>query len=67
MVPKAPLEKFWKGFEYLSERLVDSHGTPMLLKLKDWPPSSDIAEYMPKRFKNLFDSFTMPGEEKSLN
>jgi hypothetical protein len=41
--------------------LKDSHGTPMLLKLKDWPPSSDIAEYMPKRFNNLFDSFPMPG------
>jgi hypothetical protein len=34
----------------------------MLLKLKDWPPSEDIAEFMPKRFKNLFDSFPLPGE-----
>jgi hypothetical protein len=34
----------------------------MLLKLKDWPPSTDIAEYMPKRFNNLFDSFPMPGK-----
>ena len=36
----------------------------MLLKLKDWPPSSDIAEYMPKRFNNLFDSFPLPGKSK---
>jgi hypothetical protein len=35
----------------------------MLLKLKDWPPSTDIAEYMPLRFKNLFDCFTLPGKE----
>lgn len=35
----------------------------MLLKLKDWPPSEDIAEFMPKRFKNLFDSFPLPGEK----
>jgi hypothetical protein len=51
-----------QGFEQISERLRDSHGTPMLLKLKDWPPSTDIAEYMPMRFRNLFDAFTMPGK-----
>lgn len=59
-VPKAPLDKFWKGFEKIEFRLKDHLETPMLLKLKDWPPSTDIAEYMPKRFNNLFDSFPMP-------
>ena len=58
-VPKAPLHKFWQGFTRIKDRLKDSDDTPMLLKLKDWPPTSDIADYMPKRFQDLFSAFPM--------
>lgn len=58
-VPKAPLKDFWEGFVEVGKRLKDRHGTPMLLKLKDWPPTADIAEYMPLRFNDLFNSFPM--------
>lgn len=60
VVPKALLKKFWDGFERLSARLKSADGRPMLLKLKDWPPSSDIADFMPSRFKNLERAFPMP-------
>ena len=43
----------------MKDRLKDATGTPMLMKLKDWPPSSDISEYMPKRFSDLFRAFPM--------
>ena len=58
-VPKASLDIFWRGFSWIKHRLKDATGTPMLMKLKDWPPSSDIAEYMPKRFADLFRAFPM--------
>ena len=28
--------------------------------MQDWPPTDDIAEYMPDRFKDLSDAFPMP-------
>ena len=56
-VPRQPLKWFWEGFENVSHRLLDAQGTPMLLKLKDWPPDGDIAEYMPKRFHDLVHDF----------
>ena len=56
-VPKQPLKWFWEGFENTSHRLLDKNGTPMLLKLKDWPPDGDIAEYIPKRFHDLVHDF----------
>ena len=56
-VPKASLAKFWSGFQYLSERYKDANGTPMLLKLKDWPPTEDIAHYIPVRFKDVMNAY----------
>ena len=56
-VPKQPLKWFWEGFEKVSCRPLDSDGTPMLLKLKDWPPEDDIAKYIPRRFHNLVHDF----------
>lgn len=47
------LKTFWDGFEYLSKRMLDEQGNPMLLKLKDWPPENDFAAYLPDRFKDL--------------
>jgi hypothetical protein len=32
----------------------------MLLKLKDWPPTEDIAHYMPKRFNDLVNAYPIP-------
>ena len=43
-VPKQPLKWFWEGFSSVTRRLVDAEGTPMLLKLKDWPPDGDIGQ-----------------------
>ena len=56
-VPQQPLKWFWEGFNSVSHRLVDASGTPMLLKLKDWPPDGDIAEYIPKRLPALVHDF----------
>lgn len=33
--------------------MLDNQGMPMLLKLKDWPPEDDFAQYFPQRFSNL--------------
>lgn len=55
---EATLEVVWEGFSSLRRSaLVDAEGTPMLLKLKDWPPDGDIAESLPKRYHN---SSTIP-------
>ncbi|KAK3723792.1 hypothetical protein QZH41_007105 [Actinostola sp. cb2023] len=51
---------FWKGFECVKDRAVDSCGEPMLLKLKDWPPGDDFSEKLPSRFKNLMDHIPLP-------
>lgn len=59
VVPKASLDKFWSGFQYIEHRLKDQNDTPMLLKLKDWPPTEDIAKYMPKRFKDVLDAYPL--------
>ena len=59
-IPKASLKDFWMGFQYLRKRLKDLDGTPMLLKLKDWPPTEDIANYIPVRFNDVMDSYPLP-------
>ena len=59
-VPNAKLKDFWDGFQHVTKRLKDEQGTPMLLKLKDWPPDGDIAEFMPDRFNDLMKSLPMP-------
>ncbi len=43
-----------------SDRLVDEDKEPMILKLKDWPPTEDFAETMPQRFKNLMECLPLP-------
>lgn len=32
----------------------------MTLKLKDWPPTEDFADILPKRFQNLMDALPLP-------
>lgn len=53
LVPNQPMKKFWDGFEHYGKRLKDEKGQPMILKLKDWPPSDDFAEMLPDRFEDL--------------
>ena len=44
---------------YFFFRLKDDSDTPMLLKLKDWPPSEDIANYMPRRFNDIINTYPL--------
>ena len=44
----------------LSERLVDENGVPMLLKLKDWPPSDDFSDVLPQQFNDLMQALPLP-------
>ncbi|RXG69918.1 Lysine-specific demethylase 3A [Armadillidium vulgare] len=53
IVPNQPMKKFWEGFEHYGKRLKDEKGQPMVLKLKDWPPTDDFAEMLPRRFNDL--------------
>lgn len=55
VITNQPMSTFWEGFEDASERLCDSKGNTLLLKLKDWPPSADFAETLPDRFKDLMN------------
>lgn len=36
-------------FSLIAERLQDAEGSPMVLKLKDWPPGEDFRDMMPTR------------------
>ena len=61
IIPKVPLKMFWDGFEQLSLRMKDELDNPMLLKLKDWPPDNDFANYLPERFADLMKCIPLPG------
>lgn len=50
---------FWDGFEIIERRLKDKDGTPMLLKLKDWPPDEDFAKLMPNHFEDLMKNLPL--------
>lgn len=59
IVPNQPMKKFWDGFEHYGKRLKDEKGQPMVLKLKDWPPTDDFAEMLPSRFEDLMKGLPM--------
>lgn len=59
VVPNQKMKKFWDGFEHVKQRLRDGNGVPMLLKLKDWPPSDDFAKLLPDRFKDLMSALPL--------
>ena len=59
ILDQVPLKWFWDGFESLNSRMLDKQGMPMLLKLKDWPPEDDFAQYFPRRFANLMQWLPM--------
>ncbi len=60
LIPQVPLKWFWDGFQSLRSRLLDKQGMPMLLKLKDWPPEDDFAQYFPRRFADLMKWIPLP-------
>jgi len=60
LIPKVPLKFFWDGFEHLDTRMLDQNGMPMLLKLKDWPPEDDFAQYFPRRFSDFMKWIPLP-------
>lgn len=60
------LKCFWNGFADLNERLKDENGTPLILKLKDWPSYADFATILPTRFTNLMNALPL-GEYTKRN
>lgn len=53
IVPNVKMELFWNGFDNEDERLCDTKGEPMILKLKDWPNSEDFKNILPTRYDDL--------------
>jgi [histone H3]-dimethyl-L-lysine9 demethylase len=56
LVKYREMSEFWDGFEYVSKRILDNSGKPILLKLKDWPPDSDFKNIMPSRFEDFMNN-----------
>ena len=54
------MAEFWSGFDNIANRLVDDHGKPMILKLKDWPPTEDFLDVQPHRFNDLMKALPLP-------
>ena len=54
------MKVFWDSFEKVSTRLKDGKHKPIILKLKDWPPTEDFAELMPDRFADLMQGLPLP-------
>lgn len=53
--------KFWEGFFGIQYRLRNKvTNKPIVLKLKDWPPSDDFAEIIPEHFNDLMNSLPLP-------
>ena len=61
MLPKlwSPIESLHKN-NFVAERLKDDRNKPMILKLKDWPPTEDFSEMLPTRFDNLMECLPLP-------
>ncbi len=54
------MKQFWNGFNKVSKRLTDDKGRPMILKLKDWPPTEDFHDVQPQRFSDLMRALPLP-------
>ena len=60
ILPDVPAQQFWIGFENVRSRLRDqATDEPMLLKLKDWPPTEDFSEKLPRRFEDIMQALPM--------
>ena len=53
------LRTFWDGFTDISERVRSQTQTPLILKLKDWPPDHDFMDKMPERYKDYTANLPM--------
>ena len=54
------LRTFWNGFTDISERIQSTEQTPLILKLKDWPPDHDFMDKMPERYEDYTANLPMP-------
>jgi lysine-specific demethylase 3 len=60
ILPDVPAQQFWIGFENVRHRLRDqATDEPMLLKLKDWPPTEDFSEKLPRRFEDIMQGLPL--------
>ncbi|XP_018107779.1 lysine-specific demethylase 3B isoform X2 [Xenopus laevis] len=60
IISDVKVRDFWDGFEVIEKRLRAEDGSPMVLKLKDWPPGEDFRDMMPTRFHDLMDNLPLP-------
>uniref|UniRef100_A0A8C5MUA2 Lysine-specific demethylase n=1 Tax=Leptobrachium leishanense TaxID=445787 RepID=A0A8C5MUA2_9ANUR len=60
IISDVKVRDFWDGFEVIEKRLRSDEGTPMVLKLKDWPPGEDFRDMMPTRFEDLMENLPLP-------
>lgn len=60
IISDVKVRDFWDGFEVIEKRLRAEDGSPMVLKLKDWPPGEDFRDMMPTRFDDLMDNLPLP-------
>ncbi|XP_053572989.1 lysine-specific demethylase 3B isoform X2 [Bombina bombina] len=60
IISDVKVRDFWDGFEVIEKRLRSEEGSPMVLKLKDWPPGEDFRDMMPTRFEDLMENLPLP-------
>ncbi|XP_072002421.1 lysine-specific demethylase 3B isoform X2 [Engystomops pustulosus] len=60
IISDVKVRDFWDGFEVIEKRLRAEDGSPMVLKLKDWPPGEDFRDMMPTRFDDLMENLPLP-------
>ncbi|XP_004912946.1 lysine-specific demethylase 3B isoform X2 [Xenopus tropicalis] len=60
IISDVKVRDFWDGFAVIEKRLRAEDGSPMVLKLKDWPPGEDFRDMMPTRFQDLMDNLPLP-------
>lgn len=52
-IHRVRMKHFWEGFQSIEKRLPENCEKKMVLKLKDWPTSSDFADVMKDHFIDL--------------
>ncbi|KAM4675517.1 lysine-specific demethylase 3B isoform 2-T2 [Discoglossus pictus] len=60
IISDVKVRDFWDGFEVIEKRLRAEDGSPMVLKLKDWPPGEDFRDMMRTRFDDLMENLPLP-------
>ncbi|XP_018111565.1 lysine-specific demethylase 3B isoform X2 [Xenopus laevis] len=60
IISDVKVRDFWDGFQVIEKRLRAEDGSPMVLKLKDWPPGEDFRDMMLTRFNDLMDNLPLP-------